>query len=83
MFDGTHTNQSTAQQLGCRMKVSCLQAWFPHPEPANEKVHIIFDACHMLKLMQNVLADYGTISHIVDGRKEDIKWEYIVALNDI
>ena len=37
----------------------------------------------MLKLMRNVLADYGTISHIVDGRKEDIKWEYIVALNDI
>ena len=83
VFDGTYTNQSTAQQLGCRMKVSCLQAWFPHPELANEKVHIIFDACHMLKLMRNVLADYGTISHIVDGRKEDIKWEYIVALNDI
>ena len=37
----------------------------------------------MLELMQNVLADYGTISHIVGGRKEDIKWEYIVALNDI
>ena len=50
MFDGTYTNHSTAQQLGCRMKVSCLQAWFPHPELANEKVH---------KLMQNVLADYA------------------------
>ena len=73
VLDGTYTNQSTAQHLGCRMQVSCLRTWFPHPQLAHEKVLIIFDACHMLKLMWNLLADYGTISHIVDGRKEDIK----------
>ena len=76
--NGTYTNQSIAQHLGCRKQVSCLQTWFHHPQPANEKVHIIFDGCDMLKLMQNLLADYGTISLTVNGRKEDIKWEYIL-----
>ena len=47
------------------------------------KCILFLDACYMLKLMRNLLADYGTISHIVDSRKEDIKGEYIVALNDI
>ena len=51
VFDGTYTNQNIAQHLGCRMQVSCLQTWFHHPQLANEKVHIIFDGCYMLKLM--------------------------------
>ena len=30
--DGTFGNQSTAVQLGCKMSVSDMQTWFPHPQ---------------------------------------------------
>ena len=32
VFDGTFGNQGTAVQLGCKMSVSDLQTWFPHPQ---------------------------------------------------
>ena len=32
VFDGTFTNQQTALQLGCKIKVCDIQTWFPHPE---------------------------------------------------
>ena len=32
VFDGTFGNQSTAVQLGCKMSVSDMQTWFPHPQ---------------------------------------------------
>ena len=32
VFDGTFRNQSTTVQLGCKMSVSDMQTWFPHPQ---------------------------------------------------
>lgn len=81
VFDGTYTNQLTAQILGCRMKVSDMQSWFPHPQKPGQKVFVILDACHMLKLMRNLLANYKVISEKVNDRNHHIKWEYIEALN--
>ena len=51
VFDSTFTNQQTALQLGCKMKVSDIQTWFPHPQCSSSKIYVIFDACHMIKLM--------------------------------
>ena len=42
VFDGTFTNQSTAKLLGCKMKVSERQTWFPHPQIFGAKVFVIF-----------------------------------------
>ena len=50
-FDGTFTNQNSAKKLGCKLKVSEFQTWFPHPQKESSKVHVIFDAYHMIKLM--------------------------------
>ena len=81
VFDGTYTNQATAIQLGCKAKVSELQTWFPHPHIPSFKIHVIFDACHMIKLMRNLLGDYKVICHESNGRREEIKWAFIEALN--
>ena len=35
VFDGTFTNQATAVKLGCKMKISDMNSWFPHPELKN------------------------------------------------
>ena len=67
IFDGTYTYQVTAIKLGCKTKVSEVQPWFPHPQIPSSKIHVIFDACHMIKLMQNLLCDYKVISHEVNG----------------
>lgn len=83
VFDGTFTNQLTAQKLGCKMRVSDMQTWFPHPRQPAQKVYVIFDACHMLKLMRNLLADYQVISENIHGTSYAIKWEYIEALNSL
>ena len=61
IFDGTYTNQYTAKQLGCRLMVNSFQSWFPLPTKVTDRIHVIFDACHMLKLMWNLLADYDTV----------------------
>ena len=83
VFDGTYTNQSTAKLLGCKMKVSERKTWFPHPQHASEKVYVIFDVCHMIKLMRNLLGDYKTISHDAKGILHRIDWRYIDSLNNI
>ena len=57
VIDRTFGNQSTATQLGCIMDLSNIQTWIPHPQILNAKAHVIFDVCHMIKLMQNLLGD--------------------------
>ena len=83
VFDGYYTNQSTAKLLGCMMKVSAIQPWFPHPQMKNEQIHIIFDICHMIKLMHNLLGDYKVITTYQNGKMNPIKREYIDNLNTL
>ena len=65
------------------MKVSEFQTWFPHPEKSDTKIYIIFDACHMIKLMRNLLGDYKMISHEINSKCQNIKWQYIEDLNTL
>jgi hypothetical protein len=74
--DGSYANQATATLLGCRMLPGYTQSHFPHPLDPNEKVYFIFDACHLIKLVRNCLATFGTIYH--DG--QPISWSYIEKL---
>ena len=80
VFDGSFTNQSTAVKLGCKMSVSDLQTWFLHPE-TDKKIHVIFDVCHMVKLLRNLLVDKKVICHEQNGKLEEISWWYIESLN--
>ena len=66
------------------MKVSEVKTWFSHPQAPNLKIHVIFDVCHMIKLMRNLLGDYKVICHEgKDGLLHQIKWQYIENLNNL
>jgi hypothetical protein len=56
-----------------------LQSFFDHPE-TNEKVHLILDPCHVLKLCRNTLGDWGLL---LDNEGQQIKWSYFNALVSI
>ena len=47
---------------------------------SNEKVYIILDPCHMLKLVRNTLGEIGIVS---DGFGNQIRWDHIVELSKI
>ena len=81
VFNWTYTSQSTAKHLGFKMKVSEFHTWFQHPQKPESKIHVIFDACHMIQLMRNLLGDYKTIFHKVDDEQQEIKWQYTEDLN--
>ncbi|KYN22497.1 THAP domain-containing protein 9 [Trachymyrmex cornetzi] len=79
--DGDSVNCSVFRELGCNIFVdnfADLENSFPHPT-LNYNVRILLDACHMLKLCRNALADYG-IFNSVDGQ---IKWSYIRNLHNV
>ena len=51
VFDGTYANQNTAKILGCQVSMECKKTWFTIPQNPSSRVHVIFDVCHMLKLV--------------------------------
>ncbi|TKS73767.1 DNA transposase THAP9 [Collichthys lucidus] len=56
-MDGHASNVSMCTQLGCTLKADpCepLKTHFPHPV-THDKVFVMMDACHMLKLTRNML----------------------------
>ena len=65
------------------MTVGEMRPWFPHPQKMSSRIYIVFDVCHMLKLMRNLLGDYKVICKQEDGELKQIKWQYIEDLNSI
>lgn len=70
-FDGAQANIRTARLLGCNFE--CKETSF---EVNGKRVSVSLDACHMVKLARNTLADKKVISSPLG----DIKWQYIVDL---
>ena len=56
IWDGTFVNQEAARCLGCKFgqTYNSMDMSFPHPS-RGYLVHVIFDVCHMLKLLRNTL----------------------------
>ena len=44
---------------------------------------LIFDVCHMLKLIRNLLGDKKVIYADTNGNLMPIKWQYIEELNNV
>ena len=78
--DGPSCNQSMIKLLGAKLHVDDLDPSFVHPADSNQKIHVVLDACHMLKLVRNTLA---TQKIITDGNGGNIKWELIEELHKI
>ena len=65
------------------MELFNIQTWFPHQQIPNAKVHVIFDVCHMIKPMQNLLGDQKVIHCEENGTMQRIMWQYTEALNSV
>ncbi|CAH1999228.1 unnamed protein product [Acanthoscelides obtectus] len=75
-FDGCASNISMANLLGAKLSFPGMKPYFINPVN-KEKVHIILDACHMIKLVRNTLGDWGILC---DGNGDSIKWYYFKEL---
>src|SRR5688572_2750174 len=75
--DGPTTNFAVGSKLGASFTVDNMKSYFIHPANHFWKVHIIFDAAHMLKLMRNILAEKGILT---DQNNKQIRWQHIKDL---
>lgn len=57
-LDGCASNIAMCTILGANLQISNIQPFFKNPANG-ESIHIMFDACHMVKLVRNTLGDYG------------------------
>lgn len=75
--DGTVTNFSSLKKLGCDFDFASLKTNFKHPA-CDVNVHVILDACHMLKLARNAIAECK-----VSSPEGIISWRFINNLHNI
>ena len=61
-FDGLSANVSMAKQFGCRFEPGDMYPFFPHPVDSGKEIAVMFDACHMLKLLRNVFEVESVLS---------------------
>lgn len=76
--DGESTNCGALRELGCNIFADTCDNiinFFQHPID-KYKVRVILDACHMLKLARNALADYKEFI----SNEGNIKWQYFINL---
>ncbi len=58
-FDGISVNLTCFKLLGANLEVGPnFQPWFPHPRHTNQKIFLILDPVHALKLVRNTIGDY-------------------------
>lgn len=67
ILDGPSQHFATVCELGATFNFTEPKPYFLHPSN-NCKVHVIFDACHVLKLFRNCLGDQKEL-HDSEGNK--------------
>ncbi|XP_071641013.1 uncharacterized protein [Temnothorax longispinosus] len=75
-LDGPSQHFATLRKLGATFDLIDPQPYFLHPSN-KKKVHVILDACHMLKLFRNCLGDQKELR---DNEGQKIEWRFITAL---
>lgn len=75
-FDGLPSNFSACKMLGASFFLNDFRPYFLNPVD-NSKIHIILDACHMLKLIRNCI---GSEKVIHNGEGNPIYWKYFEYL---
>lgn len=77
VMDGLTTNVTMCSLLGCQLDVSKpLQTWF---SISGQKIYVILDACHMLKLVRNTLEAYRTIN----SPSGTVSWMHLSDLHKV
>ena len=75
--DGPSCHFSMLSALGASLHLANMIPYFPHPNNNKEKIYVLLDVCHMLKLVRNTLAEKGIL---VDKDGGKILWQYLVDL---
>lgn len=75
-FDGLPANISMCRSLGASFNQKDFRPFFYWPDETN-KVYVILDPSHMLKLARNAIGSYKTL---YDGENGNIRWRYFVSL---
>ncbi|CAI6370914.1 unnamed protein product [Macrosiphum euphorbiae] len=76
-FDGAYSNGKMCSNLGASFDINDeLSFSFKNPYN-NEPVYVFYDACHMIKLIRNLLGDLGYLFN-QEGKK--ISWNHIKML---
>lgn len=77
--DGLSANAKMFELLGASFGEDSMKPSFLNPYDQNE-IHVIFDPCHMEKLVRNNLARR---SEIFDSENNSISWKYFIELEKI
>ncbi|KAK6167116.1 hypothetical protein SNE40_021216 [Patella caerulea] len=79
-MDGHASNISMCHLLGCNFEYHQQdpKPFFQLPGITN-RIWVVMDACHMVKLIRNALEAYGTLM----SAKGAIKWDHIRQLNEV
>ena len=78
--DGPSCHFSMLSELGANLDPSSMKPYFFNPSDAEAKIYVLLDACHMLKLVRNTLADKGIL---FDSNGGKILWQYLVSLEKL
>lgn len=62
-LDGHQANQAAVKQLGVSLKGD-IRSFFPHPSNPEVEVCVMFDACHMIKLVRNSLHALSKLQYL-------------------
>lgn len=78
--DGPNVNFTMIGELGAYVDdIYELQPYFLYPSKGN-KIFVILDACHMIKLLRNC---WATSKVLLDDNNEEIDFGYIEKLQDL
>lgn len=77
-FDGAATNLGMVKNLGADLQNIQEGSFFEHPV-TKEPIVVIPDACHMLKLIRNTVAEYD----LIDNEGNTIQWSFLEKLVEI
>ncbi len=75
--DGPTVHQSMMVSLGAKLDVDDLQLYFPHPSVDTQRVFVLLDCVHMIKLIQS---SFEALSVIYDADGRRIEWRFIKEL---
>lgn len=75
-FDGHSSNKGMCRLLGANLNVFS-KSFQPYFVAREKKIYILFDPCHMQKLVRNTL---GKLKVIIDGEGGKVMWRYFEQL---
>ena len=75
-FDGLKSNKTMCKKLGATWNEDTGDYYFPHPV-TKDKVYIIYDGCHALKLVRNAFSDGPDF---IDAEGRIVSWQFIKEL---